>query len=161
MKDVSFWHLLGLAVFGLVICVLVLPTGPSKEMAYRVQCASQLNTIGKACYIYMEDFEGKMPPDLEILVETEDLVHKIFVCPWSGDEVGENSYVYRGVDLDDSSSATMVVAYDKKGNHPDGTRNVLFMDSHVKKYSAEGFRTRMERDNEIRRAVGLAEKAWE
>ncbi len=141
--------------------ILMPALSKSKMIAKQIQCASQLNGIGKACYMYMGDFKGKMPPNLEVLVELMDIHPKMFVCPGSGDKVGQNSYVYRGVDLNDSSRANMVVAYDKKGNHSDGTRNVLFMDSHVKKYAAEQFVEVMNKDNELRRKAGLKEKPFE
>ncbi len=129
-----------------------------RPTAKRIQCAAQLNGIGKACYMYIGDFEGKMPPNLEILMENHDLVPRVFFCPSSSDKEGNNSYVYRGGDLDENCSGELVTAYDKKKNHHGEIRNILFMDSHVKKYTEEMFQDIIARDNEIRREMGLPEK---
>ncbi len=131
---------------------------PGKPIFPNSWCAAQLNGIGKACYMYMSDFDGKMPPNLEILIETEDLVPRMFLCPGSNDKEGENSYIYRGADLDKNSSSELVIAYDKKKNHHGKARSVLFSDSHVKIYTEEKFQEIIARDNEIRREMGLPEK---
>jgi len=156
-REYTRW--ISLFVFGGVLLGLsfVFAT-PGKPIPRAVQCSVNLNVICKACYMYMGDFDGKMPPNLEILMETHDLIPCLFVCPASGDEEGDNSYIYRGADLNDNCLSEMVIAYDKKENHRGIVRNVLFVDSHVKKYTEEEFQGVMKRDNEIRREMGLPEK---
>lgn len=164
--DKWLWPLLGIGLFG-VMAIVLLPALEKPHDDSGLYCASQLNGIGKACYMYMGDYEGKMPPNLEILVETEDMRKRDFVCPLHVDE-SESSYIYRGADLtemDDSVGSKLVVAYEQEENHTDrddvGYRNVLFMDSHVKHFSEAEFQKIIAKDNKIRRETGLQEKPVE
>ncbi len=164
MKKTLLWILALSGLFLAIVIAILMPAfGGHPEMRNQIQCGSQLNEIGKACYMYMRDNDGKMPPNFKVLFETEKLDRKLLVCPSSGDDAGECSYTYRGADLNEESSSALVVAYDKKDNHSGdpGVRNVLFADSHVRKYMEKGFQELMVKDNEIRQKVGLMEKPVE
>ena len=132
----------------------------AREQAKRTQCLTHLRTIGVAIMTYQNDFEGAFPPDLETLLETEEVSAEMLVCPSSGDEEGEISYVYRGSDLTVEKVQPMViVAYDKYENHQGDCRNVLFADAHIERMEQEeAFLQAVERDNAWRREHGLAEK---
>ncbi len=160
------WALIVIVLTGMIVMVYV-PALKKPHSHNGIYCASQLSSIGKACYMYMYDFEGKMSPNFEILVELEDLNIKDLVCPSQKDQ-SKSSYVYRGVDLtemDDSVSSNLVVAYEQNENHSDrdnvGYRNVLFLDSHVKHFSQAEIQKIIAKDNQIRRKLGLAVKAVE
>ncbi len=158
-ERVRKWWILTLVFGGVLVGLsLALAISSAKKVSRSVQCSSCLHVIGKTCHMYLNHNKGKMPLNLEILMETHDLVPMHFICPSSCDKEGESSYVYRGADLDEWSSSQMVIAYDKKNNHRGIVRNVLFMDSHVKKYTEEMFQDIIARDNEIRREMGLPEK---
>ncbi len=157
-----YGHIALLAILLALAVVVLMPARPHGVSAHEIQCASQLNAIGKACYMYMNDHDGMMPPNLEILIETAELNPKIFICPCSGNKKEQNSFIYRGADLKKDSSSAFVVAYDKKTNrHKNGVRNILFADGHVKKYSEEVFAENIAWDNELRREAGLVEKPAE
>ena len=93
-----------------------------------------------------------------MLVKYESVHPKVFVCPSSGDKVGECSYVWRGVDLGADARPGMILLYDKAENHHEECRNVLFADGHVERILEEDFQEAIDRDNALRREVGLVEK---
>ncbi len=140
------------------IGILMPALGRARETAKTVVCMNQLKQIGMASFIYANDHQGKFPPDLNALVREADLSPKVFICPATKDGPDDCSYVYRGADLDDSSSAMMILAYDRQGNHRDGNRNVLFADGHVQKMTEAAFIQAVNEDNEIRKNKNLAEK---
>jgi hypothetical protein len=157
----------GLAIAGIItsglsillsLSILLPALDRARELAKRVQCASQLHSIGIAINLYQNENRDQNPPNLKLLTTTEDLDPKMLICPSSDDEVGEVSYVYRGEDLDASAPAFMIIAYDKYENHQGEARNVLFADFVAKKYDDDDFRDSLRRDNEYRRENGLTEK---
>ncbi|MBN2210314.1 MAG: DUF4190 domain-containing protein [Sedimentisphaerales bacterium] len=183
---VSLAALVLFSLFISAITMFIPAMGRARELANQVKCATQLNGIGKAIALYQNDFGGACPPDLQTLMATEDLVPDMFICPsieiaepvtgakeeleargqvWSLDNQGVMwvyfpegiSFAYRGADLTMNDPADMIVAYDKAGNHPDGRRNVLFLDSHVKKMEEKELLELIDKDNEIRRQQGKVE----
>ena len=64
----------GAAVGGAVGAAVMMPAlGKAREQAKWVVSASNLKSIGAACMVYESDNQGKMPPNLEILVDEADL----------------------------------------------------------------------------------------
>ena len=163
----------GLAIAGVVvssvsffviilwITILVPAFGRANELAHRIHCASQLKGIGNAITLYQNDYSDKNPPDFKTLVDICDVHPNSFLCISSSDQPGDISYIYRGADLDATASSDMVLIYEPLSNHQDECSNVLFADGHVKRVEAEDFPTVIEKDNKIRRSMGLPEKPIE
>ena len=140
------------------VSIMLPALGRAREMAQRVQCASQLRGLGNAIAMYNNDYNGRNPKTLQELIETEDVSPKTLVCPSSDDEIGQCSYIYRGADLTASADSSMIVAYDKFDNHDGEARNVLFAGGHVERYEEEDFQELIRKDNALRRKRGLPEK---
>jgi len=161
----------GMAIAGLVVALLatiIIPVsilmpalGRARELAKRVQCQSNLSAVGRSVVMYRNEYRGEMPPTLEILFDTEGLSPLSLICPSSDDVSGGNSYIYRGNDLPADANGELIVAYDKYENHKGECRNVLFYNSSVKRLEELFFEGAIERDNEIRRDIGLPEKQIE
>ena len=91
-----------------------MPTiGKARGIAQEVICASQLRSIGQAIALYQKEFDGKNPPNLKVLIETEDLSPEMLISPLSNDSVGDCSYIYRGADLINRFDSLTVLAHDK------------------------------------------------
>lgn len=132
-----------------------------RELEENVQCASQLSHIGMTIALYLNDYDDSMPPDLETLIEREYLDVAAAICPCADDQDGQGYYVYRGADLTDANPSEMIVAHDRQGRHGDGVRNVLHLGYDVSRMSELEFANAIERDNEMRRKLGLQEKPLE
>jgi len=132
---------------------------PAKHM--QIQCQSLLSAIGRSIVMYRNEFENQMPPDLEILCETEGMDQRGLLCPASDDKPGMCSYIYRGSDLAGDSPEEMIVAYDKIENHNSDYRNILFFNGTVKQLEEKDFQILIAQDNEMRRKLGLEEKPSE
>ncbi len=135
----------------------------SGELAKRAVCSANLKGVGSGIASYSDKHGGEFPLDVKAMIEKVDMVMKCFNCP-SDPEHNEDkrvSYVYRGVDLNNSVPGDMIVMYDKRGNHWGEVRNVLYVDGHVKKHREEDMSGLIERDNEFRRELGLMQKDLE
>lgn len=162
-----------LAAMPVVLAILMPALGRARELAERehnldqiaelgreIQCRQNLLQIGNAIALYLNDFEERMPPDLAVLMETEDLAAKVLVCPLAPDEVSRDSYIYRGADLSVASPTDMILAYESLDTHH-GRRNVLFVGNKVESLDENSFFQAIEEDNRMRREAGLAEKLIE
>jgi hypothetical protein len=118
----------------------------------RMTCGKNLSGIGKALLIYSNDYEDRLPPDLDTLIHKAEMPAKGLVCPATG---LRESYVYRGAGLTTSAPPWMITVYETAGNHGADGRNVLFLDTHVVWMTEEQFREAIEKDNEYRREKGL------
>ena len=124
----------------------------------RDTCGTTLSGMGKAMLIYANDYADEWPPDLETLVEKAEYPRSGLICPAMKHRPDYESYVYRGVDLGGSSANPgLIMVHDRAGNHKGG-RNVLFADTHVEWFTEDEFQGLIERDNQLRRGAGLAEK---
>ncbi len=140
------------------VSILMPALGRARELAKRIQCGANLKGIGSSIAIYQNENKKKCPPSLEELVKAVELHPMMLICPSSKDEEGGCSYIYRGSDLTSEAGAQMILAYDKYENHDGEVRNVLFGDMHVDKLEEDEFLKAIEKDNELRRKMGLPEK---
>jgi len=150
--------LTGVGVTAIGASVLMPALADARERARQIQCASQLNIIGKAINKYQNEHQSKNPATLEVLIKKADLDPEMLICPSNGADKCRNSYIYRGADLNTSVPESMILVYDKLYNHDRGLRNVLFADMHVTKMNEHKFQEAIQKDNELRRQKGLTEK---
>jgi len=129
----------------MMMSVLLPSLNRARETANRVKCASNLRQIGQAILLYSNDNKGAYPPDLGTLIKTEDITAQVFCCPdtntkppsdltpdQTADWVNKNSdYIYIGSSLKMGADPTIVVCYEKEGNHGHDGMNMLFADGHV------------------------------
>jgi prepilin-type processing-associated H-X9-DG protein len=109
-----------------------------RELAFRMTSGTNLSAIGKACRVYADDHEDKLPPDLETLVKEVDLPAKCLESKRRPAGFDEPSYVYvTGQTLD--MYPGNIVAYEDPRYCLDGV-NVLFLDSHVEFMKPASFR---------------------
>lgn len=129
-----------------------------KATASRIRCGTNLSGLGKAMLIYANDYNDKLPPNLEILIKTVEMTPRGLRCEGKHDNPSAGvPYTYRGVDLVEvSASPEMILVYCKQDH--EGGRNVLFLDTHVEWLTDDQFRKVIERDNRLRRERGLPEK---
>ena len=121
--------------------------------AARWSCGTNLSTLGKAMLIYSNDYADALPlkwDDFK-LAEVPD---SLMICPAVKTK---GSYIYRGAGLTTSASPDLVIIYDKKGNHGDEGRNVLFLDSRVEWVTEKRFQELIRQDNQWRREHDLPE----
>lgn len=134
--------------FVLVTEVLI-PSGlGSRQMAPRVQCASNMRQIGQAIAMYANDHNGQFPDDLKTVLEIEDVTSAVLVCPESNDQPavgpttqaitaallqpGHVSYIYLGKGLTTQTVTNdTVILYEPLANHGSKGMNVMFGDFHV------------------------------
>jgi len=110
----------------------------SRQMAVRMTSATNLSGIGKACLIYANDHDDKLPPNLEVLVDEVDLSPKSLESKRRPKNFDGPSYVYipgQTVDMYPGN----IVAHEDPRYCEDGL-NVLFLDSHVEFMKPEMFR---------------------
>jgi len=129
----------------MMMSILLPSLNHARETANRVKCASNLRQIGQAILLYSNDNRGAYPPDLGTLIKTEDITAQVFCCPdtntkppsdltpdQTADWVNKNSdYIYIGSNLKMGADPTIVVCYEKEGDHGHDGMNILFADGHV------------------------------
>lgn len=115
---------------GLLLAILLPSLGRARELAKRSVCATQLSSVGKACAIYVMDYDTS-PPDLDTLMAHGSMPANVLKCP-SADGGRQCDYFYLdiGPPMGVRDPTAAIMACDYKGNHEDG-RNVLYVDGHV------------------------------
>ena len=109
-----------------------------RQLSYRMTSGTNLSSIGKACLIYANDYDDKLPPDLQTLVDKAELPPKCLESKRKPKDFDGPSYIY-------ISGQTVVmypgniVAYENPAFCQDGI-NVLFLDSHVEFMKPADFR---------------------
>ena len=98
--DAAGWHYKGVSPFpgsdmltpggggqvilgeqALLVSILLPSLNRARETANRVKCGSNMRQIGQGILLYANENRGNYPPNLGILVKTEELVPQVFVCP--------------------------------------------------------------------------------
>ena len=149
-----------IAIIGILAAMLMPALASARERARRSSCMSNLRQIGMFIKYYAMDHGEDFPPDLGTLMEQEDVVPGIFICPSStgfteADEgadtlaVGNTSYKYV-TGLTEASRSNLPLAGDKDGgtgdnsptawggNHQEAGGNMLFVDGSVRWVNADG-----------------------
>ena len=110
----------------------------TRQLAFRMTAATNLSGIGKACLIYANDHDDKLPPDLQTLVKEVELSPKSLESQRKPKDFKGPSFIYiPGQTL--SMYPGNIVAYENPEFSADGI-NVLFLDSHVEFMKPEAFR---------------------
>ncbi|MBD3349714.1 MAG: DUF1559 domain-containing protein [Candidatus Eisenbacteria bacterium] len=152
--------------------------GSGRERARRTKCASNLKQIGYACHLYSGDHEEAFPPSLGAVFPEYIPDGRVFICPLSGGytkviavadlpEGAEDASAVFGPEHTDyeyvaglraTDPPTLVLAYDRDGNHEDGNhgdgRNVLFVGNNVVWTPEDDFRKALQRTREHLAARG-------
>ena len=100
-----------------------------RQLSYRMTSGTNLSSIGKACLIYANDYDDKLPPDLQTLVDKAELPPKCLESKRKPKDFDGPSYIY----ISGQTIAMYpgnIVAYENPAFCQDGI-NVLFLDSHV------------------------------
>ena len=136
-----------IGIIALLISILLPSLNRARETANRVKCGSNMRQIGQGIMLYANENKGKYPPDLGILVKTEDMTPEVFICP-SGNSafprganlaiddqvkwVNEHSdYIYVGAGMNVTTGAETIVVYEKPDAHSRQGMNILYGDGHV------------------------------
>ncbi|MBN1359763.1 MAG: ankyrin repeat domain-containing protein [Sedimentisphaerales bacterium] len=109
-----------------------------RQLAFRMTSGTNLSGIGKACLIYANDHEDRLPPDLETLVREVQVSPKSLESKLKPEGFKGPSYIYIAGQTT-MMSPRNVVAYDNPAFCEDGV-NVLFLDSHVEFMKPDEFR---------------------
>jgi prepilin-type processing-associated H-X9-DG protein len=110
----------------------------TRELAYRKTSEANLSGIGKACLIYANDHEDKLPPDLQTLVKEVELSPKALESKRKPKDFNGPSYIYipgQSVSMQPGN----IVVYENPEFCADGV-NVLFLDTHVEFMKPDAFR---------------------
>ena len=130
MKRRRYKLVVGLGALAVILaCAGMLPY--LQRSAERTKCQHTMRALQTAVLLYGSDYPGQFPPNLEVLMQTQQISPGVLVCPKVGEEVhkGEmqkGTYTYinwsarpRGADWD-------------LGKHP------LFYDSRFSNHGGEG-----------------------
>jgi prepilin-type processing-associated H-X9-DG protein len=170
------WTTAGLAIVVLMFASGIAATGITHQMAWlvnsprsnfgyirersiRIKCASNMRQIGQGIALYAQDFGGRFPDDLSLLVIHAHLNPEVFTCPASNEEkatgqsteeVAANSIkrehcsvVYLGKGLTWPADDKSIVAYEYDENHEGDGMNILFADGVVEWFTLEAAHAKM------------------
>ncbi|MBL7154779.1 MAG: hypothetical protein ISS79_13775 [Phycisphaerae bacterium] len=101
----------------------------TRQIARRMVSGTNLSGIGKACLIYANDYDDKLPPNLEELIEKCELSPKSLESPRKPKDFDGPSYIYIAGQTT-SDEPGNIVAYENPAFLSDGT-NVLYLDCHT------------------------------
>lgn len=132
----------------------LLPSNPgsgNNETRRRYNCSANLRTIGQALYMYANDYNGRLPATLDLLIADAncDLAAETFICPdakqapatgpttaqviqvFRAAPAAHCSYVYCYTPIPVSSlTPSYVLLYEPLANHAQDGMNVMFGDGH-------------------------------
>jgi prepilin-type processing-associated H-X9-DG protein len=110
----------------------------ARQQARRVASATNLSGIGKACTVYANDHDDKLPPNLEALIDAAALDSQFLKSPHTPKDFDGPSYVYvPGQTL--AMYPGNFVAYENPEFCDEGV-NVLHLDGHVEFMKPDMFR---------------------
>lgn len=110
----------------------------ARQQARRMTSGTNLSCVGKACWIYADDHDDRLPPDLDVLVAEADLAPKCLESKRRPKDFDGPSYIYiPGQTL--SMNPGNFVAYENPQFCEDGI-NVLHLDGHVEFMKPQQFR---------------------
>ena len=140
----------------------------ARETANRVKCGSNMRQIGQGIFLYANENKGKYPPNLGILVKTEELTPQVFVCPTGNTAppnglaiddqvkwVNDNAdYVYLGSGMNVTAGAEVIVLYEKPGAHGGQGMNMLYGDGHVEFQMMQSAMQQIQKQNANKKGGG-------
>jgi prepilin-type processing-associated H-X9-DG protein len=109
-----------------------------RQLSFRMTSGTNLSSIGKACLIYANDHDDKLPPDLQSLVDNAELPSKCLESKRKPSNFDGPSYIYIPGQTTEMYPGN-IVAYENPAFCEDGV-NVLFLDSHVEFMKPQDFR---------------------
>jgi prepilin-type processing-associated H-X9-DG protein len=128
----------GVAGVALGMGILMPALARTRQLAQRMTSGSNLSGIGKACLIYANDHDDKLPPNLEALVKDASLSPESLESKLKPEDFDGPSYIYiPGQTM--SMFPGNILAYDNPEFCRDGV-NVLYLDCHVAFVKPEEFR---------------------
>ncbi len=144
--------LMSVAGVSLAMAILMPALAQVRRMAQRIQSATNLSAIGKACLIYANDHDEKLPPDLETLAAYADLPPKILTSPRKSASFEGPDYIYiHGQDA--AMNPQNVLTYENPEYCTDGV-NVLYLDCRVEFVKPDRFREELRQTyNRLNRPV--------
>jgi len=101
----------------------------TRQIAHRLYAGTNLSGIGKACLIYANDYDDKLPPNLEELIEKAELSRINLESRSKPKDFDGPSFIYIAGQTT-SDDPGNIVAYENPAFLSDGT-NVLYLDCHV------------------------------
>jgi len=122
---------------GLGVGILMPALTRTRQISTRLQSGTNLSGIGKACLIYANDYDDKLPPNLEVLIEKAELSPKYLESPRKPKGFDGPSYIYIAGQTTANEPGN-IVAYENPAFSSEGL-NVLFMDCHVEWMKADDF----------------------
>ena len=155
-----------LVVIALLIYIMIPVYKRARILSVSISCHEHLNQIGQSILAYQKEYDGFNPPSLEILSRAERnkpyyLPPDLLICPGRKSDDNETcSYIYRGDDLSKDNPNELIWAYDKFNNHGNLV-NILRATGTFSKYTEDHIKVLIDKDNELRRELGLAEKPLE
>jgi prepilin-type processing-associated H-X9-DG protein len=136
--------IMSIVAWVLLTAAAVPATIKARRQAQRVQCMSQMRSIGQAVMIYAATNRGFLPPTLDELVKAKTIPARLFTCPAcagtptkptaSSGAYGTYHYVYLGAGRKLPSirrPSQEPLLFEPMTNHTDPGINVLFCDGHV------------------------------
>lgn len=177
-KSKRKWKIV-IIVVSLAVCVLMIQAVVWRQRIITyLRCGTELYGLGHYLTVYRYDHEGKSPSSLAEWMESDEGVYKLITS--RNKESGMNDYyIYRGGDLDKNAPDEMITMYEKHANHKISGKSrigaylkesltfsigipkkrvVLYAGGSTELLSEDKFIQAIERDNQLRRELGLNEK---
>jgi hypothetical protein len=130
-------------LLGLLVCPVVLR---SNKQQIDAVCRSRLGAIHSALDRYNAE-HGYYPGDLQAMISDEYLDFASCICPYRNDIERYNrriEYAYVA-GLTEKDPQKWIIAFDFQGNHPDGSRSILYLSGERNTVDQLQFESEMER----------------
>lgn len=114
----------------------------ARTLTKRVQSASSLRNIAKACFVHANDHQGKFPDKLKDLVDGNYLEPNDLASPSRPKSFNGPSYIYIAGQTAEADPKN-ILAYENPAFSREGT-NVLFADGHVQWIKTDEFLKQLE-----------------